>query len=70
MVTPLVSSDEGLTRIMGQIADHDTDRGSTFVHRVVCLVAEVASSDAARPDAQIQWPTAVVIDGVRYPEDE
>jgi hypothetical protein len=68
--TPLVPSGDGLTRIMGQIADHDTDRESTFVHRVICLVAEIASSDAARHDAQIQWPAAVVVDGVRYPEDE
>jgi hypothetical protein len=32
--------------------------------------AEIAFSDAARHDAQIQWPAAVVVDGVRYPEDE
>jgi hypothetical protein len=36
----------------------------------VCVVAEIATSDAARPDAQVQWPVAVVIDGMRYPQDE
>jgi hypothetical protein len=32
-------------------------------------VAEIAASESARPDARIQWPAAVVIDGVKYPDE-
>ncbi len=70
VVTPLVPSGEGLTRIMGQIAHQGTDRLTTLIHRVICVVAEIAASESARPDARIQWPAAVVIDGARYPVDE
>ncbi len=70
VVTPLVPSGDGLTRIMGQIAHQGTDRLTTLVHRVTCVVAEVAASDAGLHDARIQWPAAVVIDGKRFPEDE
>ncbi len=49
-------------------------RGVSWQHQAlkvrVCVVAEVATSNAARPDAQVQWPVAVVVDGVRYPVDE
>ena len=70
VITPLVPSGDGLTRIMGQIAHDGTDRLTRLIHRVICVVAEIASLPAAWHDAQIQWPAAVVIDGERYPEDE
>ncbi|MGO9111159.1 MAG: hypothetical protein ACLP9L_18195 [Thermoguttaceae bacterium] len=43
---------------------------TTLIRRVICLAAEIASADTARHDARVQWPAAVVIDGVRYRADD
>ena len=69
VVTPLVPSGEGLVAILGAIAHDTTDRGKTLVHRIVCVVAEVASAEHPRHESRIQWPAAVVIDGERYPRE-
>jgi hypothetical protein len=70
VVTPLMPAGTGLVSVLGEIAHVGTDRQTTLIHRVLCVVAELAAVEHPRHDSRIQWPAAVVIDGQRFPRTE
>lgn len=55
-----------LAGLWGSIAG-DGECETKFVFLVIAIEARISSSDSPRREGHVQWPAAIVVDGVRFP---